>query len=737
MDDKTVKLPGNDNDKSEADMLREELESLRGTFQEQLDETTKELEHQPAIQELEYGEEMIEEEEDEEGEEEKKESKKSSSSEKKPRKKRKVGKIIAITIPVVLLLIIVGLLLAYVVASITNPNFSSFISSYVQASATETYEEKIEYLEKAASYCTDKESKMQNAMRQLVLEDIVIAMYNEKGYSEAYAYMKKNMTEDMLDNPVNKEFKEIIKISDSISEFSVMVFDKVIANVGTASEVPAMDVLSKDLVIPAVIKETAEGVLKTVAEGYIFNRSAENIGDKLTAVMSFYSSAYNALVSFGADNNTLAEKVSCSLFNNGLKFEAAAFSYLCLSPDYVAETEEYKAVKAEIAKFAEYDINVLHLAEKAFSEGKISDDELLASVNAAVNAEEDNAQILFELVKETVEALKAEEKKNFNDINKAYSAVISAHSVLGMSMDSLSLRYCEIYVTNGQFSELSSMFTSYITEEGAEKFTDAEKARYEEIKAMLASFEEIYNVFYKSISSATGTNAFDTVKAALEQAVTEDSTDYEKGFVNYFIYGAVKELAPEEDCIVYLEKAEALLPDMPLLSLPAIAQEYMEKGNYSAAIRYAEKILEEDESYQFAYYVLAFCNRAQNNIDEAVEAAKKGVEIADSTNLCAVEATVNYMLKDDFESAFNYLLMAYNSESPSIELYDLILVFAKLYEGDNAEIKEHLDNMTAVVNQTYSYNQITSYKDTVAVINGEKTLEDVFLGGNHMLSDDK
>ena len=118
--------------------LNEELEALRETFQEKYDETVEEAASMPVIQELEEGEDM--EDTDEEGDEENN----ISSQEKTPGKKKKIGKIIAITIPVLLLVLVIGSLLAFVIASVTNPNFSSFISTYAQATAAEKYEDKMQ-----------------------------------------------------------------------------------------------------------------------------------------------------------------------------------------------------------------------------------------------------------------------------------------------------------------------------------------------------------------------------------------------------------------------------------------------------------------------------------------------------------------------------------------------------------------------------------------------------------------
>ena len=153
-----------DENESAKEELESELEQLKNTFQEKYDETVEEAEAGPVIQELEEGEEEEEEDEEEEADEDDTEE----EFEIKPKKKRKKGKIIAITLSVLVLVTIIGSLGAYMVVSVTNPNFSSFISAYSQAAAAETYEDRVNYLETALTYCSDNDSVFQAAMAATV-----------------------------------------------------------------------------------------------------------------------------------------------------------------------------------------------------------------------------------------------------------------------------------------------------------------------------------------------------------------------------------------------------------------------------------------------------------------------------------------------------------------------------------------------------------------------------------------
>lgn len=714
----------------EAEILAQELENLRDTFQEKLDESVKEAENEPAIQELEYGEEMLEEHEAED-----EEAVSENGGKKKKQKKGKTGKKIAIAVPIVLLVCVVCLLLTYVVASITNPNFSSFVSSYVQAGSAEEYDDKIDYLEKAASYCSDEDSAIWKAMKRVVLEDIVVEMYKEKGYEEAYSYITENMSGEVLSTSSNREFKKIIAIKNSVNDFSLNLVDKVIKNVGESAETPADEVLFNGITVPEAIKETGEGVVKTIAEGFIYNRSAEDVKDSLTSVTSFYASVYNALVSNGADSTELAQNIAMNLDDNGYMFEAAAFSYLYVKED--AElSDEYKAFHSEIAKFADFDIDVIELAQTAVAENKTSDEEILAAVKAAVETDESKTELLAQLVKSSVVAVNAENGHNFSEASDSYSAVLSAQSVLGMD-DSVSyLRICQLLVTSGDISSLQSVFEEYFTDETVNAFSESDKAIYDDIKALLDDFTAVYNVYAEKMQSTADDVTFDTTKAALEALITDDASNYTKGFVNYFIYGAAISFDTDVSVYPYLDKVAEYLPDMPFLYGGIYIDEYIGDKNYTAAAEWANKLLEIDVSYEYANYVAAFCKRVEGDIDAAIAAALVGIDVADSKSGCGMEAAIDYLLKGDFETAYNYLSMAYTANSPSIELYDLILIFDALYDGDNEDIKSELESMVSVVEQTYTYNGVSSYADTEAVISGEKTLKDVFAGGNYLLSDD-
>ena len=120
----------------------------------------------------------------------------------------------------------------------------------------------------------------------------------------------------------------------------------------------------------------------------------------------------------------------------------------------------------------------------------------------------------------------------------------------------------------------------------------------------------------------------------------------------------------------------------------------------------------------------------------ALELAVKGIELSGTETFCANEAAIDYMLNGDFESAFPYIKKMYQN-SPSIESCDLLLIFDALYDGDDKGVKEELAALVDEIDKTYSSYGVSSLTDTLSIINGEKTLEDVFCAGTYSLENNE
>lgn len=716
-------------DEAAAVSLNEELEALRDTFQEKYDETVEEAENGPVIQELEDGEPEDEEESEEDTDEE------TPVQEKKPKKKRKVGKIIAITIPVLLLVVIIGSLGAYVFASMTNPNFSSFISTYAQATAASTYDEKISYLEKALEYCSDEESVFQKAMASTINEEIVVAMSKNEGYGAAYSYMMSNMSEDSIKNPVNAEFRKFVNSVNDIKKLSLEVFNKVYENLGDAKEAPGYETLSAGLDIPESVEDTMKEILKLVSDGFIKNRDAVSLDESVVA-MNYYANAYSGLVSIGADEQALAEQIVTDLYNKGFIIEAATLASVAVDPEKEITNKEYSEVYGKITAIADIGVNVLDIAKKAMAEEKTSSEDILGLVKAEEGVTEENAKIFAAFTDYAVKALTAEKEKNLTEASSAYATLTSVLEAFTMADTSIHLKTAQIIFDSGNLSDASTLVSTYIKEDAVNGLSAEEKAVYDKMNSVFDALEatsEVFSPFYADYYQTGAAMDYDKIKAAFDEKFDETASDYEKGFVYYCLYFAATSSEDETRIKETIDGMGRYLSDLPLVYLYYYVESALKNNDLSSAKEYAGEILDVNIADGFANSIIAMSLRASGDLDGAIEKALKGVELAGSSPDCELQLAIAYLLKGDMEKAFGYITSVYN-ESQSLDAFDLVLIFDKLYEGENEDINTELETLVATVNQTYAYYGLSSQEDTKAILDGTKTLEDVFMSGNYSLS---
>ncbi len=717
------------NEEKEAS-LNEELETLRETFQEKYDETVEEANSQPVIQELEEG--GAEEESEEDGEEEAS----VSVQEKAPKKKKKAGKIIAITIPVVLLVLVVGSLLAYVVASVTNPNFSSFISTYAQATAAEEYEEKIEYLEKALTYCTDKDSVFQQAMTATIHEEIAVAVYEEEGFSAAYSYMTSKMSDEQIKNASNATFKKIARNVEAVKKLSLQAFGKVYENLGEADKVPEDDVLLKDFDIPEELESSVAPVLSSIAEGYIANKSADGIEDSLRA-MNYYANAYSKLLALGADSTALAEKVAVELYSKGYIIEAVSFASVAIDPENENVGDDFAAFKEEITAYEKLGISVIAVAEEALAAEKTAKDDILAFVKAKAEMTDEQADVVADVTVYAIDGIKAENEKNLTRATTVYATLTSVLEAFGMDDIEAHLKTAGVIFDCGNLNDSSTLVSTYLTDEAMKDATDEQKAqrdRMDRVFNALSATSEVFSPYYSAYYQQGTAIDIDALKGELEKLVTDETDNYMEGFVNYCLYIAAASAGDEKAAKPYLDKMSALMPDLPFVYGYSYLGDYVNAGNFNAAYDYAIKLLNVNIADEYANSIVALCERVNGNLEKAEQTALKGIELSGSNSSdCAYQLVIINMLKGDFETAFGYLSAVYNANQ-SMESFELVIVFNALYKGDNAELKASLEEMVSMVNQTYSYYGVASYPETKSIVDGTKTLEDVFMTGDYTIT---
>ena len=209
--------------------------------------------------------------------------------------------------------------------------------------------------------------------------------------------------------------------------------------------------------------------------------------------------------------------------------------------------------------------------------------------------------------------------------------------------------------------------------------------------------------------------------------------------MTYFKYIAAAYTDNKDDNETYINEMKTLMPDLKSLYGYYEIDLLKETGKYDEAMAVAESILEANIGDDYANATLAFVKRTKNDIAGALEAAIKGVKLSGVESFCAEEALIDYMLTGDFDSAFPYLKIAYQQNTQqSPRPYDFVLIFNALYKGSDKDVEEEAAALADEVAQMYTQYQMSAYFDnTTAIVNGDKTLEDVFCAGRFDLQDDE
>ena len=702
--------------------LNAELEELRECFQEKYDETVEEV-NNPVIQDL---EENIPEEESEDDEN----PAENESAAEKPKKKKKKGravKAIIIAVVIVALLSIIAVLGAGLGVVIAAPDVLDVFPVYSAGMTGEDYEARLKSYEEALEMC-DEDNMVMKALANVILEDTVMLIAENEGYAAAYSYMKSNMSEEQISRPVGGDFRKFLKLGKKTAEAAYDALDIVIKNTGDLAEVPDNDVLSKGLNIPEEVYEDFCNALKTLSEAYILDRAAKTLDDRILAVNNL-GGGYASLVSLGADSRILAESFCTDLYDNGFIAESILLSAVAINPGEEAVTEEYKAFVDATAAFKSADVKVYDIIEAV----KNGTDPVKAVKDNSSLTDDVYVEIIAEACEYGVTCTEAREEKNLTEAYTRFSTLISTLNAYGLKDTKLYFAVCDLLLESGDLTELKSVAETFFTEDVVNALSAEEKAQYDSLVAILSSLDAASEVFASHYSVYYQTGEMDNVavKKDLEALITEESTDYDKVFVNYFLcYSSFITEDSGADIIGLLNEMYTLAPELLPFYGTFYLGKYEEDGNITAAKRYADMLLEINVADEYANTIVSLYHRINKDYDKAVEAALKGIELNGSSVSCSKQAGIACLLKGDLESAYGYLY-AYYSGNMTVDACDYILLIDHLYEGEDEEFIKTVDANVAEIEQMFTYYGASSLDDTKAILDGTKTPEEVFLGGNY------
>lgn len=715
---------------TENESLKKELEELKDTFQTAYDETVREEQSAPVIQEL---EEIVEEEEEAEETEENEKPypyahAKSGKKTKKEDKKKKKSKL-PIIIPLVLCFLIILPLGAYFVATLAVPNFSNFVSCLVAAESSSEPADAIDSYTDALEYCGENE--LFKAYEQTIHEKIVLLTYEDTGFADAYAYMNKNLTAEQIASPATGELKVFLKVIDQIDTIANKAFDAVKDAIGDSDKEPDYPTLLDELDVPESLHTEVTDALKSIATGIIAEKTAKT-EEETKEVVTAYMQAYSAFAALGAKGQSLLETIAISMYNNSFAYEAKYILANYMTEEMLASPmhEDFTAIVDDMATVKKYEGSLYQAALKAFEDGKTSEDDLSAYIDADLSDKMTAA--LVSILEYCLDAVKAEKENNLTKANTNYSAATELCNTFELKQADLTRKVVEILYAMGDIHNANTLATEQLTEDDLAQSDADFKALYEELTlvyaAMDAANEAFYPYYYDYANSGT---AIDKEKAFadLDALIKETSNKYDKAFVDYYKYliegfsdGDTKKM------LEYISAFAEALPDAKFIYGYGLIDNYVAEKDFDKALALAQELLEINIADDYCNMIVALEQRKAGKLKEALETAVSCVENSGEYIYSAREAVILYMLEGDLEKAYEYATVLYE-ESFTIETCEIMYVLANEYlkATDDADLKAELEETIKYIDYVYSSYSVSHTDTTQAIIKGELSLKDVFL----------
>lgn len=718
--------------------LNDELNNLRDIFQQELQKTIEESEEEPVIQELdEDGE--IDDEADDNSDDESDQSNNSDSKKKKKKKAKKEEKKrsrIPLVILIIVLIILIIPLLAYFIFSVTVPNFTTLISAYSVALSAETDEQKLAAYEDVASLC--EEDGAPEWFAQTIYEEIVVLKCKTEGYAAALQYMQKNMTEEMTSNAKSKEFKDFMKIGDTVNRVAENAFDKTAEALQTAGSPSEMDfeALASDIGAHDLIKKDVASALTYIAEGMALEKIADTEELFMDAVTDYLRAAY-LFSSLGADTDVMYENIAVNVYNAGYLYETIYIINNYLDEEQLSspKTDEFSSLLKDIDALKTLDIDVYSVALSCYENGTLADADIKNAIKA--NLPDSVKGAIANIAKTIIEGIEGENEKNLTKAGNRYSQALTTLEAIELDAAPLAMRLISIYLQNGDTQSANSLKEAYITDELLENQSEEYRAMIDELTKLYSAqytVNEAFLPFYSDAYYNGGQLDKEAVNAALDELLTDEADEYILAFVSYYKYLAEGFTDENTDIMLkhLLDFAEKM-ENYPVLYGISLAEVYRMSGDYEKAEEVAKEILEINIADDYSNSLIAFVNRINGNTDEALKAAEKGMALSDDSYYCPFEAIIDLILIEDYEKAFDYAKSIYDPSNPTRDICEYIKIIAALYSGDNEELTDELESYAAEIDNLFETYGVPLSDNTQKIINGTLTPYDVFMTAPYAL----
>lgn len=698
----------------------EELEQLRDTFQKTYDETAASALTEPVIQELEY---------EEEKENSSAKGTEAGTDAAAPAKKKKHGKA-RIIIPSVIAAIIIIVLGAVIFLFVKVPDFSNFLNAYTAGSTAENASDAVTYYETALGYCT--EDSVLAVMKQSILEEIVLKKAEAESYGAAFTYMSQNMTDEMISNPISKEFKKFTAVADTLDEIAKSAFNKVKEAVGDEKDAANVDA---DAIVKSMnVSSLIEKDVKEAVELLIAGVTGENAGtekEDTQAAITSYLNAYSKFDNIGADAQPLLEEITLKMYNYGYAYEAKLMTSSYFSEDQLAASsnEEFKTMVEDLGKVAGFDGDIYEIALDGMQQGKTTEADFADAIGG--DYPENITKFLANLALTIVDGINAESEKNLTKAVTYFETALGSLSAFELPLKQTAQKTAALYFESGDTQNFNSVMTTYLeNEDPDEEFKSVFDTASAIYNAQYNANEVFYPYYYNYAYSGTELNKAE-INAALDELIKEDSNSYDKGYVDYYKYLAEAFTDGDDDTMrKYLLSFADYCSDYVMGYGYALCELYSKAGEYEKMSAVADNMLAVNVADDFANGILSLNARISGNIDNALTIALAGEELSGEQLYSTRQAAICSLLKGDFEGAASRASSLFESNL-STQTCELIKIIAAAYDGEDENLKAKIDELDNNVDDVYAQYEVTLSDDAQAFIDGTKTLEDLFLGGTY------
>ena len=569
-----------------------------------------------------------------------------------------------------------------------------------------------------------------------VKECIAVATAFANGYGEALTYMKENLADAQ---PVTQEYKDLVAAASVFVDLDEKQFAAVSTAVAGIKDAQnsAIDLTSVTdaLSLPDCLQAEAQALLTNLARGII----SENKGNKKDAV-TYYTTAVEAFAAIDVNAAFTLEKIA--VLTNATEGLHAASAF-------IRENAKLLAATAEEAKTKEF-ASLLTSINSAFSTDKITVfiDNAKAAIIAADYGKVNVADII---TKSNIDAsvadfytayftpfetaLKAEKDKNLTLAVAKYQELADLLKNDGISVPlSVLESIIPAAFNSGDLATAVSFCTEYVTDD----LLSGATAEFAELcntvslcdKAMQAAYEVFYQAYYAGYYGSVPTR--DDLNAQFDALLTEDSNVYEKAFTDYYryvceMYFFASEEGSKERQDAYLDNVAKLIPDMVFFYGVDLISRKASEGDMAAVRSLAEKMLAINAYDDIALASLAKVARADGDLAKAASLTEKGLSVEDQSFECERQYIILCMLKGEFEKAYDCAVAIHTNGFQSVMECETVAVYASLFKNANATQKAKLAEILSYIeNDLYGSYGYEYSQNTVALINGTKTLNDVF-----------